>query len=245
MNKNETKREVPTNERVEWRGIFLQNLRDNPERSETPLTPYLESGNKKVGFKSKAYSSVFVWNMPTVRTCPGASKWCLTHCYNADERKEVYAHDKWEVNLLCFERNRSELEQFLINELNKPIGRCAVRVHSSGDFFSNDYIRFWRRISEKCPKASFWAYTRSWAVGELLDDLEILKSQHNFQLFASWDKTMPDPPNGWRVSFVYSQDTDSALMPGLLCPEERTHTNCAKCRYCIEHGDGNVLFREH
>jgi hypothetical protein len=39
-------------------------------------------------------------------------------------------------------------------------GGAAVRIHDSGDFFSDDYLRAWLHIAENRPSILFYAYTK-------------------------------------------------------------------------------------
>lgn len=43
-------------------------------------------------------------------------------------------------------------------------GGQAVRIHDSGDFFSEDYLRTWIRIAEQNPHILFYAYTKEVAL---------------------------------------------------------------------------------
>ena len=77
-----------------------------------------------------------------------------------------------------------------------------------------------------------------------LDDLERLS---NVQLFASWDQTMPEPPENWRVSFVgFKYDLRQKKI--LDCPEQYQLSKpltCAECGYCLSKKDGDVFFVLH
>lgn len=237
--KNISKRNIPTETDLAWRKDFLLSIRERTFESDYINAPLLEHGNSKIGFKSDSYDIVYVWNLPAVLTCPSASTWCLTNCYNADHRIEKFPLDLWYKNLLYFQQNEAELEEKILQILLNTDKKIAIRIHSSGDFFSKEYIDFWYRIISKTPMIRYWSYTRSWTNIELLPNLQILKGLDNIQLFASWDNTMPDCPIGWRKSIVYDK-LDIKLSGGIICPEQNgSMPNCATCNYCIikEHGD--------
>jgi hypothetical protein len=42
-----------------------------------------------------------------------------------------------------------------------PAKAKAVRIHMSGDFYSQDYFDLWLDICRKNPDVEFWAYTKS------------------------------------------------------------------------------------
>jgi hypothetical protein len=138
----------------------------------------------------------------------------------------------------------------IVQQLDEAPGPVAVRVHSSGDFYSTEYIEMWKYIAVAHPAVHFWAYTRSWAVLELQDRLEELHRCPNFQLFASWDESMPAPPLGWRLSIVSEHGT-APLSPVLAqklirCPEEmKLEINCAACSHCIDQNERGVWFTAH
>jgi hypothetical protein len=134
-----------------------------------------------------------------------------------------------------------------LSQLRVAKSRSAVRIHSSGDFYSPEYVRFWRSIVQAAPTTRFWAYTRSWRVKELLAVLNELRAEPNVQLFASWDETMPDPPDGWRVSMVVdTPDEQSVFAPSRACPEQTGELpNCASCGYCIAPRNGHITFYLH
>jgi hypothetical protein len=118
--------------------------------------------------KTKYYTGVvFEWNLPTGWTCPGASG-CLVRvdketgkadnrsteyrCYSASaERFPGVRESRWDhFNTV----NGGE-----IPELPEKAG--AVRVHASGDFFSQAYFDKWLAYCARHPEVDFWAYTKS------------------------------------------------------------------------------------
>jgi len=245
------RRPIPPSEVLAWRAGYLHALRwviPKPHAAGEPAG--LVPGNKKTGTSGTIYKSVLVWNLPSVGSCPGASAWCLRHCYNADPRDDVFPVSDWADNFAWVMHAPSELQDKVLTQLKTAQRRAAVRLHSSGDFFSAEYIALWNRIATEVPDVDFWAYTRSWILPELLPELERLRQLANVQMFASWDPTMPPAPAGWRLSLV----TDNApraheLVKGeddLVCPEQTEDVpNCASCGYCIRDMKGNVIFFLH
>lgn len=146
-----------------------------PQKPQDNRLSGLETGNKKTGKSGRIYDKILVWNIPPRITCPGVSDWCSTHCYNADARKDVYTIDRWCENLWDFHFRLPELKDKIENQINETTGRCAVRLHSSGDFFSEEYIDFWKEIILEFPKVSFWGYTRTWNVPCLKDNVNELR----------------------------------------------------------------------
>ncbi|MBT2385296.1 hypothetical protein [Streptomyces sp. ISL-11] len=194
-----------------------------------------------------------------MRTCPGASDWCAKNCYNGDTSGEVdFNRPLWFANERHAREDPEGLGRLLLLQLadaaksaTPPV--VAVRVHSSGDFFGDRYVAMWRDIADAVPQHLFWAYTRSWAIPGMLPALDELRQMPNFQLFASVDHTMGDPPDGWRVSRVRDPRTPGTDAEGprpkvrqIACPEEyREGIDCAKCRFCLLPRIGDVIFNVH
>ena len=193
----------------------------------------LGEGNTKVG-------AVFNFSLPSITTCPGASKWCLKHCYAwRYERIRPACRKAYRQNLALVQ----DTERFVKTMIGiLPRIMSCFRIHVSGDFCSPEYIDGWRRICSEFQHTQFWAYTRSWAVPKLLLGLEQLRVLSNVQVFASTDRSMPLPPEGWRVAFV---DTDPRAR-GILCSNQtEEEDSCLACGYCFRQDTGDVIFRVH
>lgn len=244
------KRPIPDCKTEYKRKEIYQNYRNlTPIRPKDECILGLEYGNKKTGRHGNKYEEIFVWNLPPRITCPGASSWCETHCYNSDERRNVYPIDKWCENLWVFLNREEDLEKRIISQLTEHTCKAAVRLHSSGDFFSKSYIDFWHKIIEEFPDISFWAYTRSWRVAELEDSLYALAQLPNMQIFASCDDTMQEKPI-IPVSLVFENKAElkeyAEKSGGVICPEQYNIVpTCADCGFCMKKGNRDVLFQLH
>lgn len=241
------RRATPKQETLDWRENYLRGLQTLrvDGQLEVGEPSGLEPGNKKVGREGGKFASGYVWNLPSVLTCPGASEWCMRCCYNADSRADVFPVDKWLNNLRWYKFAAGTLEEIIKRQLEASLKPAAVRIHSSGDFFDATYVEFWRRIVSASSDTLFWAYTRSWVVPSIRPALEVLRREGNVQLFASVDPTMSPPPAGWRQSFVI--DAPEAYSgPGYGCPEQVGDAkNCLECEYCFSKRNGHVVFSLH
>lgn len=45
----------------------------------------------------------------------------------------------------------------------EPTGRRFFRIHDSGDFFEEEYLRQWKMVADRLPDITFWAPSRIWA----------------------------------------------------------------------------------
>ena len=151
----EVRRPTPDSE---IRLIRTENLFARIERGygDDIPEPGFEPGNKKTGRSGGNYQEVLVWNIPALSTCPGASEWCTSVCYNGDDRPQVFLENQWQANLRGFQSGRSQLEENLQATINSSAHPLAVRIHSSGDFFSIGYIEFWDSLIRKNPSVTFW-----------------------------------------------------------------------------------------
>jgi hypothetical protein len=51
----------------------------------------------------------------------------------------------------------------------EPTGRRFFRIHDSGDFFEEEYLRQWKMIADRLPDITFWAPSRIWATSWGID----------------------------------------------------------------------------
>lgn len=247
------KRAVPNQVTLDWRERFLVGLSVTTEHGRELLeeAPVLEPGNRKTGTSGSLYAAMRVWNLPAIATCPAASPWCRRFCYNADPREDVFPLELWKRNMEWAEKRPDDLAEWLLMEIGRSPRPTGIRIHSSGDFFSARYVAMWNRVIAGSADVDFWAYTRSWAEPTLLGSLDALRKSHkNLQLFASWDRTMPTAPLGWRLSLVLESAADDAhntsIHGSLSCPEEfRDGPNCASCGFCVQRHSGHVVFTAH
>lgn len=249
------KRLNPTTEVLEWRKSFLANLRLLAPREPHQLSSIaLSYGNSKIGRKGDYFESAFVWNLPSVVTCPGSSEWCRTSCYNADTRVEKFPVSAWVSNWWGCLFREDYVFDTICRQLSYSEKPCALRIHSSGDFFSVDYIKFWKNIVIANPDVKFWTYTRSWSISDLAKPLETLKDLDNIQIFASVDPTMSSRliPSGWRRAYVLLTEDEAVALrkssqrPMVVCPEQTGKVpNCASCGLCMSDNPSDIAFLFH
>lgn len=193
----------------------------------------LGEGNAKVG-------EIYTFSLPSHTTCPGASPWCLEHCYaHRYERLRPVCRRAYQRNLVLAQRPE-EFVRVMTGVLPRILP--CVRIHVSGDFHTREYLNAWDRICAAFPQTGFWAYTRSWAVPGLYPALEQLRACANVELIASTDPTMPLPPDGWRVAFIQTDPRAN----GMRCKQQHGEVDsCLDCGYCFQQHNGNVVFLVH
>ena len=154
--------------------------------------------------REMARIGVWNWTLPawagrledgrTYNTCPSAGI-CSQVCYarNGTYRWPVVAA-KHRANLMFVLDDPAGWEAAMIAELaaRRFRGRW-VRIHDSGDFFTDDYLRAWLRICRARPDVRFYAYTK-----------EITRFRHLVE---------PDPPPNFRWVYSYGGTQDHLLDP--------------------------------
>ena len=193
-----------------------------------------------IGKANSKVGPIPTFSLPSRLTCPGASTWCIEHCYaRRFELLRPFCRAGYSRNLVL----TWDTERFISTMLEAiPPDLPCFRIHVCGDLYGSEYIKSWLSICFQRPAINFCAFTRAWIVPELRPALEELRQLPNIQLIASTDYTMPMPPDDWRVAFI----EDDARATGIECREQNGYSDsCLSCRYCFMPGAGNVVFRVH
>ena len=129
------------------------------------------------------------------------------------------------------------LENHLQTLLKKHTEGVVVRLHVLGDFYSTDYVEFWRRQLAKHPNLNAFGYTHHRATDSIGKRVNALNT------------ALPDQ---WRIRF--SDDTSQQFRSEVLksnqtnqiiCPEQLGKTaSCATCGFCWS-SEKPVVFIEH
>lgn len=198
------------------------------------------------GTNTKLGRSIAAFSLPAVDTCPGKTKYCESVCY-ATKGFFKFKNVKGSLANNYLESLKDSFTQDVINEVQASKA-TEVRLHPSGDFYSEEYINKWFDIVQSTPHVKYWVYSRSWSRPELLDSLTRLSALSNIQFFASIDETTTGtPPKGFRVASLV-KDWDSTPSDFVKCPNQKNKDiTCDKCTYCFKPGKSkqHVVFKEH
>lgn len=174
------------------------------------------------------------FNLAPGRTCsPEACAHCLKdgcyavknaccHGYNLDENNCLRA---WTENTALAFNHMRELEKALDAWLteNRP---ALFRIHSSGDFFSVEYARMWRRIAMRHAETRFLAFTKQFDVVRHVHFYKL----DNFELVLSgWTGVnVPDDlRRHYRVAWCNDGTETHIPADAIHCPGD-----CNACRAC-------------
>lgn len=136
---------------------FRSSLATVQKSCEGIFIPHLSTGNGKLK-KEKIASFGLVAGI----TCPGADK-CNSNrfCYAQNSRYLM----KEAMNARVENFLSSKQEHFVTSMItllrSLPSGWNTIRIHDSGDFYSNNYIQKWAEIIQTTKNKFFYAYTKS------------------------------------------------------------------------------------
>ncbi len=171
---------------------------------------------------------VYEFNLPAGHSCPFAKDCKIKvdrdtgkfetigskfRCYAASaERFPAVRESRWH-NFDCIVRG---------DKIEIPKGATHVRIHGSGDFFSQDYFDQWLEVCRENPDVKFWAFTKSirfWVnrLGKIPENLTLQASKGSYQddlieeyklKFAEVFTDIADVPEGMPI------DTDDSHAMG-------------------------------
>ena len=123
-----------------------------------------------MGFTKKTTyytGAVYEWNLPTGWTCPFADE-CLVKV-DRETGKQENKSKAYKCYAASAERfptaRKSRWDNFEMSRKGQipplPKNARAVRIHASGDFYSQAYFDLWLEYASNNPEVEFWAYTKS------------------------------------------------------------------------------------
>ncbi len=128
---------------------------------------YLSANNSKL-----KRAGIYAWGIPAYqasngfRTCPGASA-CIAGCYAKQGFFVMPVVRQAQEDRLAL----SKKGWTFIDTIDDEIKRRKVsklRVHDSGDFYSQRYLDAWLEIMRRNPRTKFYAYTKMIPLFDLL-----------------------------------------------------------------------------
>lgn len=189
--------------------------------------------NRLVKGNSKLHN-ILIFDLPSVKTCLNCSD-CKDSCY-AKKAEIQYVDTELFRNInysLCL-NNPDLLHKLIVEQLTTT--KCTVvRIHSSGDFFSQSYVDFWANIVKQFSNIKFYVYTK---VDSILD-FTAIKKNTNFNLISSF---INGKLNFGTIEYCNELKRD---YKAFICPvTSGTDVKCGLgCKYCIT--KNNVCFVQH
>ncbi len=189
---------------------------------------WLARGNRKIS------DNTLIWNLPAVDTCGQHCKGC--YAYIAQRRfNTIYKARKQREHL----SKDHDFVEVLSNEIKIRHPRY-VRVHESGDFYSQEYIEKWAKIAKENPDVTFYAYTKRFYDFDFSKILEL----DNFVLHNS---VLPNNQFNYGKKEVVEKLAEE--FDGFICPmsKDREKRCMEECTWCAEKANQGtpILFEYH
>jgi len=181
-------------------------------------------------FDPKAVS----WSIPSGTTCPGAEQ-CLAKvdresgkmtngpkqkfkCYSAVSERYPSVRKRYWANFDAVRGKKAEdIKQVIADCFPKNAKR--VRVHTAGDFYSEQYFLGWMQFAASRPDVQFWAFTKSLPIW--INNTEAVPE--NMEIQASyggkWDYMIE--PNGLKYAKVVWSKEEAAQLGLKICTDDR------------------------
>lgn len=190
--------------------------------------------------KVKAY----LFSLPPIKSCLNCDS-CKTDCY-ATKAYNQYPSAKalWDFNFHLVQNDLPELSRRLRLQLDRIAKgkntKKVVRIHQSGDFYTQAYLDMWSDIARSYPMIKFYGYTK---VDKILD-FSAFESLPNVAIVRS----LIDGKyrNYGTVNYV---ERMKHKVFAIVCPathgENKAEIKCGvQCSACINKGT-KVLFVQH
>jgi len=123
----------------------------------------------------------------------------------------------------------------MVEKLKKA---TKVRIHESGDFYSDEYIKQWADIIRALPNTKFKCFTK------VLKAYDVLKALPNVAVHLS---ILP----GGELNYGSDADMDKMAkkyLGAFICPKKRAKTHeCStfSCTECFNKLRKHILFTKH
>ena len=235
--KKESKREIYARYGIEYENNMIKSPRGW-------IAPLLVNGNSKIGTGVYHFSSLptnkefnavaFGENVIVRGTCP-------CHCEGCYATKGNYNYSSV-INALAVRTIIArEYPEFMENAINAQIAAehvKIIRIHASGDFFSKEYAKMWKRIAINNPAVKMWTYTKNQECENVFDGIEnanIVKSiiPHIGVNFGHCDYILS--------CYEYLKAAGKSVYICRCGIDKNQH--CINCKGCATHD--YVLFLEH
>jgi hypothetical protein len=187
----------------------------------------LSDGNTKLGKIANFNLPTSVCNQKYV-----ALQGCDKYCYARRlEKLRPALRAKLEWNL---EQSRKEtFVEDMCKEL--PFFGDVIRIHSFGDYYSQEYLDKWLEIAKRFPNKTFYSYTKNL-------DLNFSKRPANFKVILSDDNLIWGEPLYGLFDGVSTIESNAGL-PTDKQQWFRCVGHCESCSYCWTASEPLLVFK--
>lgn len=183
---------------------------------------------------------IYTLSLEERKTCPNTCKhWQTCYGNNMPFAKRLdHTHPAF---LPTLEKEIDTLIKGTYRKNSKATG-ILIRLHALGDFYSLEYVSFWRRMLEKHSRLAIYGYTAR--ARSDTDGIGACVSLLNKDFL---DRCMIRFSNGKMdlMSTISIADVDSEKGDAIVCPEQTGKTTCcATCGLCWT-TRRNIAFLDH
>ncbi len=132
----------------------MKSFKDLSLKHKLVIVRYLNDNSKLRKDKIKKFS------LPKGKTCIGAGD-CLNWCFAGKGFYRVHAKTIAKAHNRNLEYSKSEdfADKMIVEIVKRKLK--IIRIHDSGDFYSQEYLDKWTIIAGSLPHVRFYAYTKS------------------------------------------------------------------------------------
>lgn len=127
----------------------------------------LTDGNAKMKYTGKVNKAhCWTFSIPAKKTCPFAGA-CKAFCYASSgnytcpEPQACYARNFEASKRHDFPRVMAAQIREAVRLDSKRGLSTVVRLHDTGDLYSQAYLMKWVKVAQECPEVLFYGYTKS------------------------------------------------------------------------------------
>ena len=216
---------------------------------------FSESNHRLVPNSDYCY---LAWNLPAVKTCPYATELCKKRCFaRKAERMYPQVTPCRECNLAETKKPTFVADAIAAIKAYAAKDKCqgkllTVRIHTSGDFYSEAYLRKWIAIAnhfKNNTKIQFQAYTKS--VSYFKHHYLRYKNLDNINIhivYSAWDDTRQEDlsfARALKLPIFYAttkeKATEVAKSGVYRCPQ----SNDGSCKECYKNNHKLIVVSYH
>lgn len=221
---------------------------------------------------------VYSFGLTAGKTCIGATYKKNHKCNDCYAQKGSYLRwstavaQKQRTNWTIYSLNNTELKEQWVKTVQRAVQWATkdrnvpyFRIHDSGDFFSDTYIKCWIEIVKKLPDVLFWSPTSAFPEESHENATEVLKNmlpllkefaaQPNVVLRGSCrevglHKTIPVEGFAASTGIITKkqivEEQDYIKVFGVhVCPSHEHDNMCASCTHCWTEPDKETYYIKH
>jgi len=117
--------------------------------------------SKPLVYQNSKLRGIWIFDLLAVATCVNCSE-CKHYCYALKAQKQyLFTLLRRSIYTWLAKHDIAFLKRIIVEQLMHENGIQYIRIHSSGDFFSAEYLAMWTDIARAFPAVKFYYYTKA------------------------------------------------------------------------------------